>query len=311
MASLVHTVSGEVPASRVAQRSSKLSTAQQLRQRFEEASARFFAADGDRSDDLLVEVVRRDPSAAISFLRAVMVFSGVAGTVVSALCVGFLALYWTQSGGCDRPLRWWLLVHTLLQLLQAPVRFVLLARIRNAEAARSSMEACVASFTASPAWRASKNVSLFTYGWCVLGIVWVINAGDCSGAPGIYRITVFVLAQAGARTVGALCCYRRLFPPGPLSEPVPKVEVATSEQIAAIPLVRFTHDLFEEPGASCAVCLSEYDVGDRLRRLPCGHHFHRRCADEWMRRSKRCPLCVRAIDEVVSTCKDHSCSKVH
>lgn len=301
MATLVPLVSREAPISQMAGRSAKLPAAQQLWQGLEEASSRFFAADGERSDDLLVEVVRRDPSAATSFLRAVMIFSGVAGTVVSALCAGFLACFWTQSGGCDRPLRWWLLVHTLLQLLQAPVRFVLLSRIRSAELAQSSMEACVASFTASPAWRASKNVSLLTYAWCVLGIVWVINAGDCSGAPGIYRITVFVLAQAFARTVGALCCYRRLFPPGPASEPVPKVEVATDAQIAAVPLVRFSRDLFSEPGASCAVCLSEYCDGERLRRLPCGHHFHRRCADEWLRRSKKCPLCVRPIDE------GHSC----
>jgi hypothetical protein len=280
----------------------KIPAAQQLWQRLATAASRFFSADGNRSDDLLVEVVHRDPVAATAFLRAVMIFSGVTGAIVSGLCILFLSIFWSQSAGCERPLRWWLLVHTLVQLLQVPVRFVILDRIRSAERAQSSMEECVAAFTASPAWRASKNVSLFTYGWCVLGVVWVINAGDCAGS-GIYMMSVFVLFQAAARTAVAFVSYRWLFPIEAMEEEAPKIEGATPDQIAALPLVSYSPNLFAEPGASCAVCLSEFDYGDRLRRLPCGHYFHRQCADEWMRRNKRCPLCIRAIDEV------HSCPR--
>jgi len=289
----------------------KLPAAQKLWQGLEKASvaidsSRFFAASGDRSDDLLVEVVRRDPPAAIAFLRAVMIFSGWAGAIVSGLCIVFLALFWEASGECERPLRWWLLGHTLSQLLQVPVRFVLLARIRSAEIAQSSMEECVASFTASPAWRASKNVSLFTYGWCILGVVWVINAGDCSACPGLFRLSVFVLVQAAVRTGVALFSYRRLFPVELEREEAPKPKAASPEQISALQLVPFTSDLFREPGAHCAVCLSEYELGNSLRRLPCGHHFHKQCADEWLRRSTKCPLCIQSIDEAHEhRCADH------
>lgn len=281
-------------------RATKLSlpVAQQLWQALAKASARFFSPDGDRSDDLLVEVVRRNPSAAASFLRAVMVFSGGTGAVVSGLCILFLCFYWTQSGACERPLRWWLLIHTVSQMLQVPVRFVLLSRINSAVLAQTSMEECIASFTSSPAWRASKHVSLFTYAWCVLGIVWVINAGTSDACPGIYWMTVFVLLQAGIRTVVALGSYRRLFPAEVTRETEPQVEAATPDQISALPLVPFDSQLFPEPGASCAVCLSEYECGDCLRRLPCGHYFHRQCADKWLRRSKKCPLCIQPIDEV-------------
>jgi len=275
-----------------------LPLAERLWQTLAKASARFFSPDGDRSDDLLVEVVQRNPSAATSFLRAVMIFSGVAGAVVSGICMVFLFFFWTNSGLCERPLRWWLLVHTLSQMLQVPVRFVLLARIRAAELAQTSMEECVASFTASPAWRSSKHVSLFTYAWCVLGIVWFINAGNCDACPGIYWMTVFVLAQAAARTVVALGSYKRLFPYEPNREAAPTVEVASPEQIAKLPLVHFHAGLFSDADASCSVCLSTYESSDRLRRLPCGHHFHQQCADKWLCRSKRCPLCVQAIDEV-------------
>lgn len=227
-----------------------------------------------------------------------MIFSGLGSVVVCASCAIFLVLYWSRCGGCDRPLRWWLLMHMMLQVMQIPVRFVFLAKMKTAEIAGSSLEACVSSFTASPAWRASKNVSLFTYGWFVLGIVWVVNAGGCTACPGIYRMTIAVIIQAVARAVVALVCFRLLFPQLDTAGRVeaPKVEGAEPDQISALPLVRFTTNLFSEDAASCAVCLSEYELGESLRRLPCGHHFHRRCADKWLRRSKRCPLCMHAID---------------
>lgn len=202
------------------------------------------------------------------------------------------------------------MVHSLLQMAQIPVRFVFLAKIRSAEHGGDSMEACVTSYTASPAWRASKTVSLFTYGWFVLGIVWVVNAGDCTTCQGIYRITVSVIIQAIARAVIALLCFRALFPPSePQGEGQPRVEGATLDRISGLPAVRFTAALFKEPGSGCAVCLSEYDEGDLLRRLPCGHYFHRRCADQWLQRSKRCPLCMQDID--AACCGGAKTMKIH
>jgi hypothetical protein len=59
----------------------------------------------------------------------------------------------------------------------------------------------------------------------------------------------------------------------------------------------YAPDLFDEPNASCAVCLSEFDAGDLMRQLPCKHYFHRHCIDKWLRRNKKCPLCMGDIEE--------------
>ena len=53
----------------------------------------------------------------------------------------------------------------------------------------------------------------------------------------------------------------------------------------------------------CAVCLSDFEQGDLLRQLRCGHRFHGACIDEWLIGKGRahaatrgahvpaCPLC--------------------
>merc|ERR1719311_931631 len=105
-------------------------------------------------------------------------------------------MYWRQCGICDRPFRWWLLAHSILQLLQVPIRVVFLMRLEEAERLGTSAAECVASVTASPAWRASKTVSFITYAWFVLGVVWVMNAGQCDACPGIYKLMLAVIVQA-------------------------------------------------------------------------------------------------------------------
>ncbi|CAM9239071.1 unnamed protein product [Phaeothamnion confervicola] len=43
---------------------------------------------------------------------------------------------------------------------------------------------------------------------------------------------------------------------------------------------------------TCAVCLDDYEEGDVLKVMPCGHAFHAACIDPWLRdKSGRCPMC--------------------
>jgi hypothetical protein len=41
----------------------------------------------------------------------------------------------------------------------------------------------------------------------------------------------------------------------------------------------------------CAVCLADFEAGDALRALACGHSFHADCVDPWLVEQQTCPLC--------------------
>lgn len=267
----------------------------------EVSRAFFFASEGQQSNDHLVEVVRRDPARACRIIRSVSLFSTIGNLVVGMSCAIFLLLYWSRCGdACDRPLRWWILAQSGLQLCQLPVRLVLYLCVRDAEAVEGGrVEADVSSLTASPAWRASKVVALVQYGWFVLGMVWYTHTESCPSCPGAARLTGAVMVLSAAKAGVALLVFRLLFAPGGGAdggEAKPRVVAASAAQIAALPVLRFSRGSRADD-ANCAVCLIEFSEGVFVRTLPCGHDFHRRCIDKWLQRNKRCPLCINAIDE--------------
>lgn len=55
------------------------------------------------------------------------------------------------------------------------------------------------------------------------------------------------------------------------------------------------------PDTACAVCQCDYEAGDTLRPLPCGHAFHRACADTWLAMQATCPICrARVVGAAVA-----------
>ena len=41
----------------------------------------------------------------------------------------------------------------------------------------------------------------------------------------------------------------------------------------------------------CLICLSDFEVNEKVSALPCCHCFHTKCLDEWIVRSAKCPIC--------------------
>jgi len=274
-------------------------------QRLELFASRFFEPDmsSEESEDPFVYMAARHPVAGARFVKFSMLFGVWSGALVCGVIGIFLATQWSKCTECDRPLRWWLVVHMCLQLGQIAFRLVF---FRKMHFDQEQVDLRITSLAKTPAWRASHRLSLHTFAWLVLGIVWIINTSDCSDCPWLLAVTCLAVFQSCARVGFVLVYFKILFPEG-VDGDDRKVgpEPASPEQIAALP-VEVVHSPpailvamgFCDETATCAVCLSDHSPGDNLRKLPCSHKFHVACCDQWLQRSKRCPLCMRAIDEV-------------
>ena len=66
----------------------------------------------------------------------------------------------------------------------------------------------------------------------------------------------------------------------------------TEAQVSTLPLHEYKPNIEAGEQTTCAICLEEFEAGEKLRKMPCEHCFHHACIKPWLtERSASCPLC--------------------
>jgi Ring finger domain len=144
----------------------------------------------------------------------------------------------------------------------------------------------------------------------VQGSIMVVHSGTCSTtAPHLYRLVVLLTCIYFALLFLPLTCFClvvcclplfivlfRILPP--IAERERRRRRAAGEElIARLPTAPFVPPINGDLDAdSCVICLCLYEAEEEVKTLPCAHHYHRKCVDEWLRVDRSCPMCKRDVD---------------
>ncbi len=244
----------------------------------------------------------------VSLERMWLLLRLILGTFFFVTGLGMLAVsiveWTTATHQCAQPpLRMWLLIESIAQIVCVPVS--LLSRMVMARAGRA--RGCGAVSLAL----AARVVNLFMFSWFVVGMVWMVAAFSstlqCSTElPLTWHVMLVILvAEIVALSVATACLIfscitvvaRMLIMSNGGQFREAGRRGASAEEITEHSDVRpfRAQDFPDAEDAKCVVCLGEYEEGDQLRYLRCNHHFHIECVDEWLKRQGSCPLCVREL----------------
>lgn len=131
----------------------------------------------------------------------------------------------------------------------------------------------------------SNLIEGFTIFWYLLGFHWVQECKDCAEkAPLIYYTCVTWLTFGFIMFIAPLVAIVILLLIVSYVKPTLKEITYHSE-----------HDV-PDGNLRCVICYENYEPGTIVKFLPCDHHFHRECIDEWFHVRDSCPLCKKSTN---------------
>ena len=67
----------------------------------------------------------------------------------------------------------------------------------------------------------------------------------------------------------------------------------TAEEVSKIPVQVYLKEF--DGVCGCSVCISDFESGESMRKLVCGHKFHKECIDTWLETNITCPICKKFL----------------
>ncbi|GLE07980.1 hypothetical protein PINS_up018848 [Pythium insidiosum] len=224
-------------------------------------------------------------------LVSIHTFVNVPQIVAAAV---ILALKWTESTLCYRIQIWW------------AIYWLSCGRTSRIIALRERYLRHISNLKFGLA------LSLAGFFWFLVGNMWVISYGArCDDGSTLYQLAFWMIVITYTKfflpcivplvLLPVICfcvsCVNCLFD---LLEDLLRGEGATQEAISRLETKKFAPAMFAPNDSSCSICLNEFELSQELRVLPCVHHFHIECVDEWLLVNATCPTCRKPIDDGAS-----------
>ncbi|SBS86064.1 RING zinc finger protein, putative, partial [Plasmodium malariae] len=121
--------------------------------------------------DPIMDIIATAPSDSLYFIERINLISAIISMSTSFPYLTYLIIYWNDCS-CNDILRWWIVINSILQLIQAPVRFFLYFLLRKYKLENERMHIhALRRLTSSKGWKLSKKFSLLNYLWFITGTV--------------------------------------------------------------------------------------------------------------------------------------------
>lgn len=124
--------------------------------------------------------------------------------------------------------------------------------------------------------------------WYIIGFHWLQQCTNCKETSPLLFYTCYSWLILGFLTfIGPLAAIVILLILVNYIKPTLKTIIFHSEE-----------DL-PDGNNRCVICYENYCDGCSVKFLPCDHHFHTECIDEWFNVRDSCPLCKKSINMLV------------
>ncbi|RNA09415.1 phosphatidylinositol transfer [Brachionus plicatilis] len=65
------------------------------------------------------------------------------------------------------------------------------------------------------------------------------------------------------------------------------------EEVQSLPCFPFKENNLDQQENQCSICFDSYLKDEKIMSLACLHKFHAKCVKEWLKASRKCPLCQK------------------
>ncbi|KMV66263.1 hypothetical protein M970_040530 [Encephalitozoon cuniculi EcunIII-L] len=232
--------------------------------------------DVREGEEDFVNFQTQERSNALKFLKILIVIEGF--LKIFKITVSCTVLFLTRNEKCEVPLKLFLLVYMVITIAKLGIF--------------TSKNLPFFRINRIPEYRENTDITLFSnfieallLFWYLIGFNWIQECANCSVTnPLLYYTTVVFVGLGFVAFIAPLLAIVLLL--FLITFIKPKLQEVMYKDQSDV-----SDDTYH-----CTICFDNYIPGIKLKFLPCGHHFHQECIDEWLDLKDTCPLCKRNIN---------------